>query len=71
MKLWDLPRGSYFKITGGMRVPPGAPPVDVDTVYRLGNLDGMYSYCTAPDGTVVHVECGADVIQQPNPKEPT
>jgi hypothetical protein len=71
MKLWDLSRGSYFKITGGLRVPLGAPSVDVDTVYWLGNLDGMYSYCTAPDGTVVHVSCDADVIPQPNPKEPT
>jgi hypothetical protein len=69
MKLWNLPNCSYFTIDGGLQVPPGAPPVDCDTVYWLGNIDGMFSYCTAPDGTVVHVRADADVTPQPNPKE--
>lgn len=69
MKLWDLPNRSYFTIDAGLRVPPGAPPVNTDTVYYLRNLDGMYSYCIAPDGGVVHVVCDADVTPQPNPQE--
>jgi hypothetical protein len=66
MKLYDLPRDSYFTINPtpeGARVPPDAPELDFTTVYKLGNIDGMYSYCTAPDGAVVHVQACAEVTQ--------
>lgn len=63
MKLYDLPRGSRFTVCDYFRVPPGAPPVDSQTVYRLGNIDGMYSYCTDPDNNVVHVGAGAEVVR--------
>lgn len=65
MKLWDLPRNSFFTIDADSlahcRVPPDAPGVAPGVVYRLGSVDGMYSDCTDSDGNVVHVIANASV----------
>lgn len=71
MKLWDLPNNSYFTIDAesveDCRVPPGAPAVSSGTVYWLGNINGMFSYCTDPAGNVVHVIANARVMPHPAP----
>ena len=54
MKLHELPRGSYFKIIGDLQIPPSAPEPDLEETYRLGNIDGMYSYCTDNQGKIYH-----------------
>jgi hypothetical protein len=61
MKLHQLPPGSVFRVATDLRVPPGAPALSVDQMYRLGNVDGMYSYCFDKDGGIVHVGAGAEV----------
>lgn len=61
MKLYELPRGSKFRILSGVAVPPGAPPVYEDVVYKLGNIDGMYSFCTNSNNEICHVLANADV----------
>lgn len=64
-KLYDLERGAHFRVVHGLDVPPDAPEVEFGTIYKLHNIDGMYSYCTDKDGNVVHVAAYADVEELP------
>lgn len=57
MKLYELPRGSYFKIVGD------------DQLYYFVKIDGAYSYCVEckDDGStyenkVVHFGASTEVI---------
>lgn len=49
MKLYDLPRNTWFKVLGI------AEPI------LFHHLDGMYSYCTLKNGDVVHIVGYAEV----------
>jgi hypothetical protein len=66
-KLYNLPRNSKFRIIDpNITIPPDSPNVDYETVYKLHNLDGMYSYCTRDsidelDKTPVHIAAWTDV----------
>ena len=51
MKLYELPRGSYFKLSNA----------DDDVIYWFGNSDGMYSYCKQGDD-VYHFAAWTDVV---------
>lgn len=55
MKLYDLPRNSYFRLLSDEKVPPDAPQVISGEVYWLGNIDGMYSFCKDSSGNVCHI----------------
>jgi hypothetical protein len=55
MKLYELSRGSYFKLDEEPKVPPAHDVVTVDdSVYKFDHIDGMYSYCLDKDKKVVH-----------------
>jgi hypothetical protein len=59
MKLYELPPNTRFKLLEQPKVPPASNEVSDDlsgVVYKLKNIDGMYSYCT-----VVHAERCTDV----------
>lgn len=64
MKLYDLARGSKFKLLPEHveHIPPAAPSLSVGLVYKLHNLDGMYSYCTDDTGRVVHIAAYAEIV---------
>jgi hypothetical protein len=53
MKLYEIPRGSYFTIA--------EPPYD-SVVFKLLHIDGMYSVCTSPEGDVVHIKAWTEVV---------
>ena len=56
-KLYELARGSLFYC--GM---PNMADVEEVQIYKLHNLDGMYSYCTnVKTGDVLHFAAYADV----------
>ena len=63
MKLYELERGSYFRILEDGHIPPDAPEVNMDEVYKLKNLDGLYSYCLDSQGNVVHIAAYAEVVE--------
>lgn len=52
MKLYEIPRGSFFKITEENNLP----------ILKLHNLDGMYSYCTDSLNNVMHIYACAEVV---------
>lgn len=55
MKLFELQRGTKFYIKNeDARVPPAAFPIERDSLLTLHNIDGMYSFCTDENGTVLH-----------------
>ena len=45
MKLYNLYRGKYFTLDNPLdvKVPPDAPEA-LDQVYKLGSIEGMYSW---------------------------
>ena len=45
MKLYELKRGSSFRIPGD----------DSGRVFKLRHVDGMYSLCTDPEGNTIHI----------------
>lgn len=61
MKLYELPRGALFRLIEDAKTPPGARPLHSGEVLRLGNVDGMYSYCTDEEGNAVHPAALAEV----------
>ena len=63
MKLYELPRGTWFRLVKGTIVPPSAPEVHTGHTYLLHNIDGMYSLCQDTDGNTVHVAVFAEVEQ--------
>lgn len=48
MKLYELPRNTYFRISGEPQV------------YFFHHIDGMYSYCTFGD-YVIHINATTEV----------
>jgi len=62
MKLYELKRGSHFKLTEKPQVPPDAlVPMTPDFEYKLTNIDGMYSHCVGEDNNVYHFEAWSEV----------
>jgi hypothetical protein len=63
MELYKIPAGSKFKISPNekVQIPPDSPAPDYRDVYKLHNIDGMYSYCTDVNGRVVHLAAWTDV----------
>jgi hypothetical protein len=61
MKLYELPRGSYFKLLEDAQVPPDASKGEPYQLYKLGNIDGMYSYCSDMYGRVFHFAAWSEV----------
>jgi hypothetical protein len=55
-KLYELPPNTRFKLLEQPKVPPDSYEVsdDSDVVYKLKNIDGMYSYCTDVETKEVH-----------------
>jgi hypothetical protein len=49
MKLYKVPRHTLIKISG------------TDVVVKFHHIDGMYSYCTTPDGQVTHLVASTEV----------
>ena len=50
-ELYNLARGSLFKLLPDedVHVPPAAPDGEDDVIYKLGSIDGMYSWSIGPD----------------------
>ena len=61
MKLYELKRHTKFRILEDTQIPPGAPPVDGDTVYTFDHIDGMYSLCIDEEERIVHISASAEV----------
>lgn len=61
-RLYELRRGNLFKIVdNNIHVPPGAPEVFKESVYKLHNIDGMFSFCTDENKQVVHIAAYTEV----------
>jgi hypothetical protein len=68
MKLYDLPRGSLFRVNEEARVPVASLPSTPTTVYHFIHLDGMYSLVTIVTPSkgesvddIVHFAAGTEV----------
>lgn len=55
MKLYELPKRTYFKIEGEGDV--------FNSIYFLDHIDGMYSYCTDKEGNVLHIGASTEVVR--------
>jgi len=55
MKLYNLPRKSYFLIEGD----------DQKEMFFFDHLDGMYSYCLDSNKNVIHLSATTPVIPVP------
>jgi hypothetical protein len=55
-KLYELPPNTRFQLLEQPKVPPASNEVsdDLGVVYKLKNIDGMYSYCTDVETNEVH-----------------
>lgn len=55
-KLYEVPSGTLFKLAEDPQVPPVSLEVseDLGVVYKLKNIDGMYSYCANVETNEVH-----------------
>lgn len=58
MKLYKCKRQSYIKIVHDSS----------ENIYFFDHLDGMYSYCKAKDGRLLHIAAYTDVeiVTRPN-----
>jgi len=62
MKLYELRKGDWFKITDEeLKVPVAHDDVDLDEKYWFGHIDGMYSYCKDKDGQLCHFAAWTEV----------
>ena len=62
MKLYEVPRNTWIKVKEENSTPPGAYNIGYNTILFFDHIDGMYSYCTDPDGNIVHLGCCTEVI---------
>lgn len=56
MKLYELPSGSWFRISANTEAGP----------FKLDHIDGMYSLCWYK-GEIVHIAAAAEVIPANDP----
>ena len=61
MELYKLKRGDKFKLIADPTIPPCSRHGESGVVYRLTNIDGMYSHVTDSDGDVYHFAAWTDV----------
>lgn len=61
MKLYELKRGTLFRLLEDTKSPPDLSGYPRGQEFRLGNIDGMYSYCTDQYGRVHHPAAWAEV----------
>lgn len=64
-KLYELKRGTYFMLVEDTQAPPDIGEYKEGLTLKLGNIDGMYSYCTDGDGNVHHPVAWAEVVETP------
>jgi hypothetical protein len=66
MKLYDLDSGDHFRLIEDTNAPPDIGKYHAGRVLRLGNIDGMYSYCIDIDTKeVCHPVAWAEVEKVP------
>jgi hypothetical protein len=61
MKLYEVPNYTMVRLVPEteVKIPVGSTlPTDV---FKFHKIDGMYSYCTTADGTVVHPAAWTEV----------
>lgn len=64
MKLYELKRGNLFTLEEEAQMPQDIlMGIDTDEVYKLHNIDGMYSYVTDKNGHVYHFAAWTEVTQ--------
>lgn len=63
--LYNLPSGSKFIIAPDetVDVPMCSIPFNIEDVFTLRNIDGMYSYCTDSKGAVHHFAAWTNVVK--------
>lgn len=63
--LYELKEGSKFLLGGDetVQVPPASEPFNIEDVFTLRNIDGMYSYCLDSKGAVHHFAAWTKVIK--------
>ena len=63
MKLYELKQGDKFKLLEEAYIPPDAKEGNAEGVYKLKNIDGMYSFCWGPDKEIYHFAAWTEVEQ--------
>jgi hypothetical protein len=61
MKLYELHPGDRFRLKEDCKAPPDIGGYHATREFTLGNIDGMYSYCTDDYGRVHHPVAWAEV----------
>lgn len=61
MKLYELKRGTKFRLLEDTQSPPDLDGYPKGMEYTLGNIDGMYSFCMDPWGRICHPVAWAEV----------
>jgi len=61
MKLYELPKYSLFTLAENPTVPVESLSGKPDVIYKLKNIDGMYSYVTDAMNNVYHFAAYTEV----------
>jgi hypothetical protein len=61
MKLFELARGTEYRLAEQPKVPPDAAHPHAMMVYTLGSIDGMYSWSIGTDGNIYHFAAWTEV----------
>lgn len=63
--LYELKAGTKFVLGGdeAVQVPPASAPFNIEDVFTLRNIDGMYSYCIDSKGAVHHFAAWTKVLK--------
>lgn len=63
--LYELKEGTKFILDGDqtVKVPETHEPFNIEDIFKLRNIDGMYSYCTDSKGAVHHFAAWTKVIK--------
>lgn len=63
MKLYDLPKDTWFTLCEEPTEPPDirSTPLNTTKEYKLKNIDGMYSYVVDTEDRVYHFAAWTEV----------
>jgi hypothetical protein len=61
MKLYELNPNTFFRLMDNPQVPVDAAEGNPDLLYKLKNIDGMYSYVIGSDKQVYHFAAWTEV----------